>query len=413
MKWWHRKEENREADGEVVIDDPILKAILSNDEMDREKVLNIPTIAGGIEKISSLIAGIPIKVYQERDGDTKEIKDDYRLKLLNDETGDLLDSYQAKKSLIRDYILDGNGYFYINKKGNQIQSLHYVEPIHFSVSKNTDPIFKSIDIRVQGKQYREFEFLALTRNTVDGFTGRGIIQENTKALAVAYDSLAYEGTLVKTGGNKRGFIKAKTRLVKEAIDKLKESWRNMYQNNTESVVVLNDGLEFQEASNTSVEMQLNENKKTNAEELCKILGMSKKVLDGTANEEEYNNFIKDCIMPILHAFATALNKSLLLETEKDSGYYFAFDCKELIKGDLKKLFEAYKVAVDSNIMGIDEVRYELDLKPLGFDYIKLGLQDVLLNPKTKEIYTPNMNATARLDNMSQTKGGEEQDESRD
>lgn len=408
---WHRKEEKREA--EVVIDDPILKAILTNDEMDRQKALNIPTVAGGIEKISSLIAGIPIKVYKERDGDTQEIKDDYRLKLLNDETGDLLDAYQAKKAFIRDYILEGNGYFYINKRGNEVESLHYVEPRYVSVTKSENPIFKAVNILINGQSYREFEFIALTRNTVNGFTGTGIIQENVTALSVAYESLKYEGNLVKTGGNRRGFLKSKTKLVQDVIDKLKESWRNMYQNNTESVVVLNDGLEFQEASNTSVEMQLNENKKTNSDELCKVLGISKKVLEGTASEEEYNNFIKDCIMPILNAFATAINRSLLLETEKDSGYYFAFDCKELLKGDLKKLFEAYKVAVDSNIMGIDEVRYELDLKPLGFDYIKLGLQDVLLNPKTKEIYTPNMNATARLDDMSQLKGGEKEDESGD
>ncbi len=175
----------------------------------------------------------------------------------------------------------------------------------------------------------------------------------------------------------------------------------MYVEHTENVVVLNDGMEFQEASNTSVEMQLNENKKTNADEICKILGISKKVLDGSASEEEYNNFIKDCITPILNAFSIAINKSLLLETEKDSGYYFTFDCKELLKGDIKKLFEAYKVAVDANIMQLDEVRYELDLKPLGFEYIKLGL------------YTPNMNAKERLDHMSQMKEGEEKNESGD
>lgn len=412
MRWWSKKEEKRET----TIDDPILKAILSNDEMDKEKALNIPTVAGGVEKISSLIAGIPIKLYRERDSDTEEIKNDYRLKLLNEETGDTLNSFQAKKSLIRDYILDGNGYLYINRKGNTIQSLHYIEPMYITVTKNVDPIFKSLDIRIQGQQYRPFQFVCLTRNSVDGFTGLGIVKENKKLLSVVYDALVYEGTLVKTGGNKRGFLKSKTRLVQDSIDKLKESWRNMYQNNTESVVVLNEGLEFQEASNTSVEMQLNENKKTNSDEICKVLAISKSVLEGTANEEEYNNFIKDCIVPTVNAFATAINQSLLLEVEKESGYYFAFDCKELLKGDIKKLFEAYKVAVDANIMGIDEVRYELDLKPLGFEYIKLGLQDVLLDPKTKTIYTPNMNATARLDQMTQITGeGDEviEDESRD
>ena len=55
-------------------------------------------------------------------------------------------------------------------------------------------------------------------------------------------------------------MKAKNRVAKEVIDMLKEAFRRLYANNTENVVVLNDGLEFQESSSTSVEMQLNENK---------------------------------------------------------------------------------------------------------------------------------------------------------
>lgn len=396
MRWFRKKEEIRENQDEVIIDDPVLKALLENDSMDRNKALNIPTIAGGVEKISSLIAGIPIKVYQERDGDTQEIRDDYRLKLLNDETGDLLNSYQAKKAFIRDYLLDGNGYFYINRRGNEVVSLHYIEPIKISVTPSPDPIFKKVYINIDGASYQDFEFITLTRNTVNGFTGTGIIQENDVSLSVAYDSLKYENNLLKKDGNKRGFLKSAKHLTDEAMQKLKAAWRRMYVENTENVVVLNDGMEFQEASNTSVELQLNENKKTNSDELCKILGISKKVLDGTASEEEYNNFIKDCIMPILNAFATAINKSLLLETEKEDGFYFAFDCKELLKGDLKKLFEAYKVAVDANIMSIDEIRYELDLKPIGFTYLKLGLQDVLLDVENNEVYTPNTNARVSL-----------------
>lgn len=410
MAWFRRKkEETREA--ETTIDDPILKALIAKDDIDREKALNIPSLYGCIEMISNTVAGIPIKLYKEEAENVEEIHD-YRLKLLNDETGDLLNSYQAKKAMIRDFLLDGNGYLYINRKGNKVKSIHYVESRYITATKNVDPIYKSLDIRVLGEQKREFDFIALTKNTADGFTGNGILQENQKILSVAYNAINYENTLVKTGGNKKGFLKAKNRLTKEVIDSLKASWRNMYSNNTESVVVLNDGLEFQEASNTSVEMQLNENKKTNAEEICKIFNMSTKVLNGTATEDEQSDYIKNCIMPILNAFANALNKSMLLEIEKDNGYYFAFDCKELLKGDIEKLFKAYQIAVQANIMQIDEVRYELDLKPLGFNYIKLGLQDVLLNPKTGQVYTPNMNATANLNSMSQMEGGET-DEGRD
>lgn len=404
MGWFKKKDELRAA--EVTIEDPVLQALLQKDVIDKETALNIPSVYGCVEVISSTIASMPIKLYREFEGKTKEIKDDYRLRLLNDETGDVLNSYQAKKAVVRDYLLDGNGYFYINKVGNVIKSLNYIEPKFVTATKNADPIFKKLDIRVQGVPYRDFNFVALTRNTVDGFTGRGIVSENSLMLSVAYNSLKYENVLVKTGGNKKGFLKAKGKLAPEQVGGLREAWRNLYANNTENVVVLNEGLDFQEASNTSVEMQLNENKKSNSNEICKLFVMSTKILDGTASAQEQSDFIKNCILPIITAYAIALNKSLLLETEKSDGYYFAFDCKELLKGDVEKLFKAYQIAIQSNILQIDEVRYELDYPPLGFNYVKLGLQDVLLDPKTGQIYTPNMNATANINNMSYPKGGE-------
>lgn len=225
---------------------------------------------------------------------------------------------------------------------------------------------------------------------------------------MAYNSLKFENVLLKTGGNKKGFLKSQGRLSKEAIDELKQAWNNLYKNNTESVVVLNNGLEFQEASNTSVELQLNENKKTNSTEICKIFNVPPSLLEGNAKEEEYNNFIKIAILPILKAIETALNKDLLLPSEKGS-FYFAFDTKELLKGDIEKRFRAYEIGVRNGILQIDEVRYMEDFKPLDLDFIKLGLQDVLYNPKTKEIYTPNTNQKA---NISLPQIGGENDEDR-
>lgn len=42
-------------------------------------------------------------------------------------------------------------------------------------------------------------------------------------------------------------------------------------------------------------------------------------------------------------------------------------------------------------MQTDEVRKLEDLEPIGFNFVKLGLGDVLYDPKTKQIYTPNTN----------------------
>ena len=411
MGLWKNWKEYREHRS-MSLEDILLQAGITTDTITKEQALNIPTVAASLELISNTVALLPICLYQEKDRKVTKISDN-RTSLLNDDSGDTLDGFQFKKALVTDYLLNGAGYAYINRQRNNIKSLHYVDNTNVAINVNVDPIFKSYDILVNGANYREFEFLKVTRKSKDGVTGTGVIDENNKILSVTYNSLVYEELLVKTGGNKKGFLKSTGKLSKEAVAELKAAWNNLYKNNTENVVVLNNGLEFQEASNTSVEMQLNENKQTNSEQLSMLFNVPFPVLNGTASEEEYNNFIKVCILPILKAIETALNKDLLLQKEKDESFYFSIDTKDLMKGDILKRYQAYEIATKNGIMQVDEVRYREDLEPLGLDFIKLGLQDVLYNPKTKEIYTPNTNKSTNIDNPNTTLEGGDDNENRD
>lgn len=403
---YRRIQEFRDESG---MDELLLQAGLANAVLTKEEALSIPSVGTCVDLISGLIATLPIKLYKENSGKVEEMEEDRRVILLNDETQDTLDGFQFKKALVTDYLLEGAGYAYINRRRNDVESLHYVENRNVSVLVGVDPIFKSYDISVNGVNYREFEFIKIARNSKDGVTGNGIIKDHNKILSVAYNTLVFEDSLVKTGGNKKGFLKSLGRLSKDAIAELKTAWNNLYKNNTENIVVLNNGLDFKEASSTSVEMQLNENKKTNSSEINKLFKVPDSILDGSASEDVHGNFIKNCILPIIRAIETALNKDLLLPSEKKQSFYFAFDMKELIKGDIEKRYKAYEIAIKTGWMQIDEVRYLEDQPPLGLDFIKLGLQDVLYDPKTKTIYTPNTNKTTDISEGGQVseKGGEE------
>lgn len=408
MKWpWQKEERTEEVTPEV--DTALLQALLGRTTITKQEALNIPSVKSCIKFIADTVSMLPIKLYKENKGKTEEVKVDVRVKLLNDEPGDTLDAVQFWRAVISDYFLGKGGYIYINKHLNNIESLHYVDESYVSILKNTDPIFKSYKILVNGKQYWPYEFIKILRNTKDGAEGTSIIDENNLILSVAYNSLIFEETLVKKGGNKKGFVKSPRKLTQDAIDKLKEAWRKLYSNNSDNVVILNDGLEFQEASNTSVEMQLNENKETNSAEICKIFNIPENIIRGTASRQEYTNAFKMGVMPVLKTIECALNRELLLESEKSS-FYFAFDTKEMLKGDIKERYEAYKTAIEANFMSVDEVRYMEDLPALGINWIKLGLDSVLYNPKTGEVYTPNTNATQNMENL---KGGDDENESGD
>lgn len=380
--------EKRDTEPQIVppVNDVLLQALLNNEEITREKALTLPAVSGAVDLIGNMIACMPVKLYKDQNGKIKEQWDDRRVKLLNGDTGDTLDAFQLKKAMVEDYLMGKGGYCFIQRNRNEVVSLRYVEDIYITILKNYKPIFKDYVILVMGEEYKPYEFIKLLRNTKDGSTGVGLTQELGKTLETAYDTLLYQLSLVKSGGNKKGFLKAQRRLGQEEINTLKRAWKNMYANNSENVVVLNNGLEFQESSNSSVEMQLDQNKRTLAEEINKIFHI-------------YENFeltFKEAIYPIVKAFETALNRDLLLEKEKGK-YFFEFDVKEIIKASLRERYEAYKLAKETGFLTLNEIRKTENLEEIeGLDVVNVGLGAVLYNADTHTYFTPNTATTTDM-----------------
>lgn len=393
-----KKEIRADTTVEENVSDVLLRALIGKTTITKEEALSIPTIESCIDIISGTIASLPIRLYRQEENRTVEIKDDSRTRLLNKDTGDTLTANQFWKAIIEDYYLGKGGYAFINKRLNKIESLHYVDAAKVSIIKNEHPIFKDYDIYVYDKKYMPYHFLKIFRKTKNGCESTSIIEESALMIGVLYHELVYEQNMVKKGGNKRGFLKSEKKLSTPAMDELKEAYKKLYSNNEENVVVLNNGIEFQEASNTSIEMQLNENKETNANEIAKIFKVPIAIIKGSATKTDVDNFIKFCITPLISDIEGSLDRDLLLETEKDS-YYFAFDTKELTRGNIKERYEAYEIGLRNNFLQADEVRDKEDLEALGIDWIKLGLDSVLYNPTTKEIYTPNTNETVNIDDL--------------
>lgn len=386
MGLFKRKEERAVAyDNEK---DLLLKALLTGEGVNRNTALSIPVISGYVDLICNTFAMIPFKLYKEtvKDGKrmTEAVNDD-RVKILNDDTTDTLDGFQFKKAICEDYLLGKGGYAYIKKIGNKFVGLFYVKDEDVTIVKNFDPIFKSFDIMVNATPYKNYEFIKLLRNTKDGASGTGLTREIEKALETAIKRLKYEYDLTATGGSRKGFIKSSKHLDEKSMKALKTAWENYYSGNA-NTVILNDGMEFQEASNTSQQNEIDAKNKSFADEVKTIFHIG----------NTYDDFIKNAIMPIAIAFATALNRDFLLEKEKKS-YYFAPDTKELLKGSLKERYDAYKIAIETGFKTRNEIRYMEDDDAInGLDMINLGLGDVLLNAETGEIYTPNTNTIVKM-----------------
>lgn len=361
------------------IDDVLLRAIINGEAITREQALTLPAVSGAVDFISSTIASMPVKLYKVKKGRIEEQANDPRATMLNVDTGDTLNGYQLKKALVEDYLLGKGGYCWIERERNDVVALKYIPEEFISIYKDPNPLDKWFTIFCYDNEFKPHEFIKLLRNTKDGASGVGLCSEVSKALETAYNMLKYQLMLVKGGGNKKGFIKSQRKLGQEEIDLLKAAWANLYANDQSNVVVLNNGLEFQEASNTSVEMQLNESKKTLQTEIDKIFHIS----------DDYYETFKTAIYPIVKAFETELNRVLLLEKEKGK-YFFEFDVKEIIRANIKERYEAYKIAKEIGLKTLNELRRDENLNDIeGLDVVDFGLGSVLYNVNTKQYYTPN------------------------
>ena len=398
-----RREKRDTVTDETQVEDLLLQALLKGGEVDRSTAMSIPVIAGCVDLICNTFAMIPFKLYKETMKDGKKATEevfDPRVRLINEDTTDTLDGFQFKKAMCEDYLMGKGGYAYIKKNGNKFVGIYYVEDNKISININANAIYKQFDIMVDGSTYKNYEFLKLLRNTKDGASGKGLTEEINQALQTAARRLRYEYELTATGGSRKGFLKSQKHLDTKAIKELKQAWENYYAGNA-NTVVLNDGIDFQEASNSSQQNEMDSKTRNFADEMREIFHLN-------AN---FDDFIKNAIMPIATAFATALNRDFLLEKEKTS-YYFAPDTKELLKGSLKERYDAYRIAITTGFKTRNEIRYMEDDDAIeGLDMISLGLGEVLLNAGTGEIFVPNTNSIAKMGangtettNIAQDKG---------
>lgn len=391
MGLFRRKEVKNEATSGVLVgDNALLQALMNGEAIPKAQALSIPAVASAIDTIAGKISTIPLKLYREQIKNGKKtvqaIEDD-RCALINDDTGDTLDGVQFKKAIITDYLLDKGGYAFIRKQGNTAKSLHYVNAEQITILKNTDAIFKSYQIQVNGKLYRDYQFIKVLRNTKDGAVGESVREEISTALRTAYQNLIMQYASAKKGGKKRGFLMTEKALTKEVLDKLKNDWESLYSNDGLNSIVLPNGAKFQESTDSTFETSVNATRKQLNDEINAIFHI------GNTDGETFSN----AILPILTAFECAINRVLLLEKEKENGYFFAFDTKEMLKGDLKTRFEAYKIAIESGFMTANEARYIENMDELdGLDVINFGLGAVLYNPSKKEYFTPNTGERASL-----------------
>lgn len=347
-----------------------------------ENVMQIPSVKNAVDMISNTVSSLPIYLYEEKDGKIKKVNNDERLFILNNEPNAFSTSSKLKKDLTRDILLYGKGYSYIDRKGViKTNGLHFVNARHMQVTDLVNKKGLIVD--------KEYNFVLNNVSKKENFInvlevnyGKGAIHEGRILLETLIHQNKYNDYVFKNAILPNGVLETEGRLTKEGAQGLKAQLERMYSgvNNFFRPLVLEQGLKWKTISQKPNDLMLDKAQAQANSDVEKLFNLPSGMLmmkNNIATNVSQENllYLQRTVTPILVAIEEALNKSLLLESEKRKGYFFRFDTSELMKCTLAEMIElGVKANGGQAIMTTNEVRFMLDKEDIeDGDKIHLNL----------------------------------------
>jgi len=338
-----------------------------NVKIDRDNIKNIASAKYLIDTCVGLVSAMPLKVQLLDENGIQTIAHDADY-LLNKECNFLSTSCQLKRELVFDYLVEGNAYALVKRNGNKIESIEYIKPDTITLEKVYNLSNEVIDVKVtiqddKRKLSPEFSNIIIVGNQLDNnFKGRGLIHECNELLEQSLHMDRANISSLVSNINLNGILAfGQSGLRKEIFEKLKDDFKIMHRGYNGNNVMLINGIGSVDYIPTNAinqkDSQLIEQKQLLNDLLLQSMGI---------NEiGDMDNLYKNVLLGVIENFEQSFSKVLLLESEKQQGYYIAFDTSEVLRGSFKEHSETVLKLFKEGLLDNQECR-EL----LGFNRAK-------------------------------------------
>lgn len=397
-----------------------LDAMLEKEVVNEYFAMSIPTVQACINLICGTVAQLPINLYKrDATGAVVKIEGDRRTYLLNDEPNEFLNGYNFKFNIAKDFLLHGDAYVYIEGSLEDVQNLHYMENSCISVEKyKKKGIITKANIWINGDggsvKKKPYEFIIITNDSKDGLTGKGLLEKGASTLILAKNEQQYSQSVYENGALPLGVLKTDERLSKETVERLRDSWKDLYQGlkNSNKTIILEEGLTYLPMSLKPSDLQLDSSRSHVLSEICRLLNVPESLVSAEANKYgsiEQNNihFLQYSLSPVFSAIEKGINKALLLESEKEEGLFFGIDESNVIRTTISEKMSAIKTGVDGGLISINEGRAELKRSKLDKDMMRFSLGNIFYDKDTTDMIIPNMGGIININDKEFLKLGED------
>ena len=314
--------------------------------------------------IASSLASIPALVYRVENGSRIEALTHPLRRISRAGVNEHMGWPDFIEHLIVSMLLTGNGLAEItrNERG-QLTGFRFIPWGMVTVQYLTSGRLRYdvTDGRGGMRQLLQGEVLHLRDRTDDGLIGRSRLSRAADTVSGVATANVFARSFLERGAAPSGAIEIPGTTTREVRDKLREQMRDRHSGaaNAGSTLVLDGGMKWSKISLSPEDAELLETRKFGVEEICRLFQTPPPLVQDYSHNTFTNSetagrwFAMFTLGPIARKIEAEFARSVFGSA---AGFELELDLSGFLRGDPQTRWANHKIAIDANILDVDEVR---------------------------------------------------------
>lgn len=336
--------------------------------------LQISTVWACIDRRATIVASLPLFVYEQLAGGQKDLARTTRLyALLHDSPNARMTPMEFWRAMMMNHDLRGNAYARVDRDERTGEAValwpmpaDQVKPFVLADGSLVYEYRIDSDVVVLASD-NVLHLKGLGNGTV-GLSKLEFMRATTHEAAKAQEAAA---RLFGNGGKPTGVLMVDTVLKPEQRKAIGERFAEMQAGSLSRLYVLEANMKYQQLSLSPEDQQLLETRHFSVEEICRWFDVPPVLVHhanvttwGTGVEQIISGFHKFTVRPMLVSIEQALRKRVLTPAQR-ARLSVEFSFEALLRGDPKSRADFYAVGLQNGYITRNEVRQLENLPPVA------------------------------------------------
>lgn len=365
------------------------------------KSLKLSAVFRCIDLISNDIAVMEINNFLIK-GKWKQKQKNTLYNLLNVQPNQYMSSFTFKKQMVVNMLMMGNAYILIRRDSNdEVNELVLLDPNTVQVlAINGEIKYNVISASyynlplVKPQVYDKSDIIHIMNFSLNNFVGVSTLVYGDLVMGTAYSSEVQANNYFTSNNILSGILRptAGSHLTKLKADEAKAAFlanlNNGINTGSNSIIVLDSGLEYQSIQTSPKDSMLIENREFSALQICQLFGCppNKIFLDkrniASNNEAQQIEYLNSNLLPLIEKIEAEMFRKLVLPVDYDKVELKA-DVTNLLRLQASEQADVYVKLFGMGAITTNEIRLKNDA-----DYPVVGGNDAYISTNLQKLSNP-------------------------